>query len=201
MSHPALTIVSLYNRYLNRGGEDEVFEAEAELLAAHGHRVIRVEEHVREPAGWRARWQLARNAVWSNDWHEKIRQLLQQNRPDIVHIHNWWPQMSPAVCYAAHSARYRWSTRSTIIGSSARTRFSSGMGMSAKIVWTRQSHGRAYSMLVIRARAPEPPSLRPCWHGTGNARRGANRWTCTLCFPSLRGGSSLKADCRPSELW
>ena len=33
---PALTIVSLYNRYLNRGGEDEVFEAEAELLAAHG---------------------------------------------------------------------------------------------------------------------------------------------------------------------
>ena len=53
MSYPALTVVSLYNRYLNRGGEDEVFEAEAELLAAHGYRVIRMEDHLREPAGWR----------------------------------------------------------------------------------------------------------------------------------------------------
>jgi len=104
MSGAPLTIVSLYNRYLNRGGEDEVFEAEAELLASHGHRVIRVEEHVREPVGWRERWKLARNAIWSNDWNEKMRRLLQQNRPDVVHIHNWWPQMSPAVCYAAHSA-------------------------------------------------------------------------------------------------
>ena len=104
MSHPALTIVSLYNRYLNRGGEDEIFEAEAELLAAHGHRVIRVEEHAREPAGWRERWELARNTVWSNGWYGKMRQLLEQHRPDIVHVHNWWPQMSPAVCYAAHSA-------------------------------------------------------------------------------------------------
>jgi glycosyltransferase involved in cell wall biosynthesis len=105
MSHPALTVVSLYNRYLNRGGEDQVFEAEAELLAAHGYRVIRMEDHLREPAGWRERWELARNTVWSNDWHIKMWQLLEQHRPDIVHIHNWWPQMSPAVCYVAHSAR------------------------------------------------------------------------------------------------
>ena len=82
-----------------------MFEAEAELLAAHGHRVIRVEDHVREPAGWRERWELARNTIWSSAWYEKMRQLLQQQQPDIVHVHNWWPQMSPAVCYAAHSAR------------------------------------------------------------------------------------------------
>jgi glycosyltransferase involved in cell wall biosynthesis len=81
-----------------------VFEAEAELLAEHGHRVIRVEDHVREPPGWRQRWDLARNAVWSNDWHERMRRLLEEHRPDIVHVHNWWPQMSPAVCYAARSA-------------------------------------------------------------------------------------------------
>ena len=67
--------------------------------------MIRVEDHVREAVGWRDRWELARNAVWSNDWHEKVRQLLEQHRPDIVHVHNWWPQMSPAVCYVAHSAR------------------------------------------------------------------------------------------------
>jgi glycosyltransferase involved in cell wall biosynthesis len=105
MSNPVLTIVSLFNRYLNRGGEDEVFEAEANSLAAHGHRVIRVEEHIPEPAGWRERWELVRNATWSNKWHEKMLQLLHQYRPEIVHVHNWWPQMSPAVCYAAHSAR------------------------------------------------------------------------------------------------
>ena len=104
MSHSALTVFSLYNRYLNRGGEDEVFESEAELLGAHGHRVIRVEDHVREPAGWRERWDYSRNAVWSDAWHEKMRQMLERHRPDIVHVHNWWPQMSPAVCYVAHGA-------------------------------------------------------------------------------------------------
>jgi glycosyltransferase involved in cell wall biosynthesis len=105
MTVPALTVISLCNRYLNRGGEEVVFEAEAQLLEARGHLVIRVEDQVREPAGWRERWELARNSVWSSGWHEKMRRVLEQHRPDIVHIHNWWPQMSPAVCYVAHSAR------------------------------------------------------------------------------------------------
>jgi glycosyltransferase involved in cell wall biosynthesis len=104
MSQPALTVVSLYNRYLHRGGEDEIFKAEAELLAANGHHVIRVEENMREPTGWWERLTLARDAIWSSNWYERMRQLLEEHRPDIVHVHNWWPQMSPAVCYAAHSA-------------------------------------------------------------------------------------------------
>jgi glycosyltransferase involved in cell wall biosynthesis len=99
--HP-LTIVSLQNHYLNRGGEDEVFETEAELLEAHGHRVIRVEDWNREPAGWRDVSELACDAVWSTTWHDRLQQLLQQNKPDVVHIHNWWSLMSPSVCYAAH---------------------------------------------------------------------------------------------------
>ena len=36
-----MRILSVYNYYLNRGGEDEVFDTEAALLELHGHEVLR----------------------------------------------------------------------------------------------------------------------------------------------------------------
>ena len=81
-------------------------------------------------------------------WYGKMRQLLQQHRPDIVHVHNWWPQMSPAVCYAAHSASVPVIHTLHNYRLCARTRFSSGMDMPAKIVWAGQSHGRRTPCLL-----------------------------------------------------
>ena len=99
-----LTVISVYNRYLNRGGEDEVFEGEARLLEQNGCRVIPVAEQVRQPVGMQERMGLAVGAIWSRRWYKKFQSLLIRERPDIVHVHNSFPQISPSVLYAAHNA-------------------------------------------------------------------------------------------------
>ena len=43
----------------------------------------------------------ARNTIWSTDSHNAIRDQVRHFRPDVVHFHNTFPLMSPAVYYAA----------------------------------------------------------------------------------------------------
>jgi glycosyltransferase involved in cell wall biosynthesis len=93
-------ILSVYNRYLNRGGEDEVFEAEAELLRKHGCDVRLVTEQVTSPRHLGEKVCLALNAVWSRKWYAKFQGLVESVRPDVIHIHNLVPVISPSVLYA-----------------------------------------------------------------------------------------------------
>ncbi len=102
--HENLSIVTVYNRYLNRGGEDEVFESEARLLREKGCRVIEVEETVEAPRGILHRAKLAVDAVWSRDWHRKFLALLERERPDVVHVHNTFPIISPSIFHACQTA-------------------------------------------------------------------------------------------------
>ncbi len=97
-----MRVVVVYNRYLNRGGEDEVFEAEAGLLARYGHRVVPVSATTQDPAeaGPLGKSRFAVNAIWSRDWYGRMLALLDRHRPDLVHVHNVFPTMSPAVYHA-----------------------------------------------------------------------------------------------------
>ena len=98
-----LRILSVYNRYLNRGGEDEVFESEASLLEQNGCEVMRLTEQVRDPNDMKISEKaiLALNTIWSRKWFLAIQNLLRRERPSVVHIHNWFPLFSPAIYYAA----------------------------------------------------------------------------------------------------
>jgi len=102
---PPLTIVSVFNRYRQAGGEDGVFAAEAALLEQHGHRVVPVVAEPTTASNQRERVQLALQAIWSRDWRRRLAATLRAERPDVVHIHNWFPSMSPAVYYACRDAR------------------------------------------------------------------------------------------------
>ena len=98
------TIISVYNRYLDRGGEDEVFESEAQLLSDHGWNVKLVTERIRFPHGLTEKIALAFNAVWSRRWHRRFHALLKQSKPHIVHVHNTFPAISPSIYYACRQA-------------------------------------------------------------------------------------------------
>jgi glycosyltransferase involved in cell wall biosynthesis len=98
------TIISVYNRYLNRGGEDEVFESEAQLLTDHGWNVKLVTDRIRFPDSLREKIGLAFNATWSRRWYAKFQALLKQCKPDIVHVHNTFPVISPSIYYACQRA-------------------------------------------------------------------------------------------------
>jgi glycosyltransferase involved in cell wall biosynthesis len=95
------TIFVLYNRYLTRGGEDEVFESEVRLLADHGLKVVPVTESTAIPDGVRERLKMGATSIWSRAWHRRLGDLVRRNLPAIVHVHNTFPLMSPSVLYAA----------------------------------------------------------------------------------------------------
>ncbi|MBV9760550.1 MAG: glycosyltransferase family 4 protein [Acidobacteriaceae bacterium] len=100
-----MKVVSVYNRYLNRGGEDEGFENEGRLLEKNGCEVTLITEQVRRPQGLVESAQLALDAIWSRSWYTKFERILKEKKPDVVHVHNFFPTMSPSIYYACRKAR------------------------------------------------------------------------------------------------
>jgi glycosyltransferase involved in cell wall biosynthesis len=96
----AMKIVVAHNYYQQPGGEDKVFEAESGLLERYGHEVYRyaVRNNDIKESGKLA---LAKATVWNAQSYQTLRDLFQQHRPDIVHVHNTLPLISPAIYYAA----------------------------------------------------------------------------------------------------
>jgi glycosyltransferase involved in cell wall biosynthesis len=97
-------VVAVYNRYLNRGGEDEVFESEIELLRSRGCQVFPVEERTERPSNFVAKIGIAGQSIWSASWHRKFQRLLAETKPDVVHVQNCFPLISPSIYYACHDA-------------------------------------------------------------------------------------------------
>ncbi len=100
----ALCVVSVFNRYAIRGGEEEVFEAEVEMLGRHGCRVIPVSIKTVPPEGALTKAALGLRTTWSGEWHERIGKLLAKEHPDVVHVHNSFPLISPSIYYACQKA-------------------------------------------------------------------------------------------------
>lgn len=80
-------------------GENAAFEAERELLARSGHQVevfVRRSDDLRR-LGWLGTLQGAAATPW-NPWTTRaVRRAVEAFRPDVVHAHNTFPLISPAV--------------------------------------------------------------------------------------------------------
>jgi glycosyltransferase involved in cell wall biosynthesis len=97
------TILLVHNRYRQFGGEDVAFEAESRLLESRGHRVHRfVVNNHRIPDSPRLveELSLAARTVWSRRAARLLGERVARLRPDVVHVHNFFPLLSPAI-YAA----------------------------------------------------------------------------------------------------
>jgi glycosyltransferase involved in cell wall biosynthesis len=94
-----MRVLSVHNRYQQRGGEDVIFEAEAELLAAHGVEVERLEfDNLEIPAKQTGidKLKLAGTTIRSSEGVTHVREAVRRVRPDVVHFHNTFPLVSPA---------------------------------------------------------------------------------------------------------
>jgi glycosyltransferase involved in cell wall biosynthesis len=95
-----MKILLAHNRYQHRGGEDTVYEQERDLLSTNGNEVVEYLKDNRQ-LGELGKLKLATTAVWSSDAFRELNKLIVQVRPDVVHVHNTLPQISPAIYYAA----------------------------------------------------------------------------------------------------
>ncbi|MFZ2253576.1 MAG: glycosyltransferase family 4 protein [Minisyncoccia bacterium] len=98
-----MKILVIHNRYLERGGEDEVVDSEIKLLKQFGHSVIFYESLNKEIESLslfnKIRY-LIKGIVWSEKSYKDIKSLLKKDRPDIAHVHNIFYSISPSVYYA-----------------------------------------------------------------------------------------------------
>lgn len=102
MTAPARVLV-VHNRYQQAGGEDAVVDAEQALLRQHGHGVAYYGRHNDELARL-SRWRAARDTVWSPRTTREIAGQIDTFRPDVIHVHNSFPLVSPSVYWAAARA-------------------------------------------------------------------------------------------------
>lgn len=94
----------MHNYYQQAGGEDRVVALETELLRSYGHQVICYSVHNQQLVSLWQKLALVFNCIFSIRHYRRFRQLLLQEQPDVVHVHNYFPMLSPAIFYAAKSA-------------------------------------------------------------------------------------------------
>ena len=98
-----MKILLIHNRYLIRGGEDRNVEQIKELLEEKGHSIILYMVDNLEITGFPF-WQkllLPLQILFSLKSYRQVINLIKSKRPDIAHIHNVFPLVSPSVYYAS----------------------------------------------------------------------------------------------------
>lgn len=94
-----MRILIVHNAYQQRGGEDAVVESETRLLRSRGHEVRAFARHNDEIQGL-GKGAVAQKTLWSRDSVAEINDTVSKWRPDIVHVHNTFPLISPSVYWA-----------------------------------------------------------------------------------------------------
>jgi glycosyltransferase involved in cell wall biosynthesis len=99
-----MRILQVHNTYQNPGGEDVVVTSEHALLSARGHVVYQwlVHNDIIRAASGAAKVKIAFNSIWSHKSQKLAMHLIDSFRPDVAHIHNTMPLISPSVYSACH---------------------------------------------------------------------------------------------------
>jgi len=102
-----MKILLVHNAYRQPGGEDVVFEQERQMLERAGHSVttyhrsnLEIDQH--SPL---ERLALAPQVIWSPRTRREVAEILAREKPQVVHIHNTFIMVSPAIYSACREAR------------------------------------------------------------------------------------------------
>lgn len=98
-----MRVLMVHGYYQQLGGEDLVFDAEGALLESKGHTVERFTFDNHEIDSWSAAKKAAA-LFWNREARAQVRDLVQSFRPDVMHVQNTFPGLSPSVYAAANEA-------------------------------------------------------------------------------------------------
>lgn len=100
-----MKILAIHNfhRSGSASGDDQVFKSETALLESHGNTVVRytVSNDEFDNAGVAGKVISTLGMLWSFKHYNAIRKIIKREKPDIVHVHTFFPLLSPSILYAA----------------------------------------------------------------------------------------------------
>lgn len=95
-----MRIINAHNKHQGHGGSEVVFEFVTRLLRQHGHEVMEMSRDNAEIGGLGPKLKAAASMIWSRKSAADINHLIDEFKPDVVHFHNIYPQLSPSVIHA-----------------------------------------------------------------------------------------------------
>lgn len=100
-----MKILAIHNfhRKGSASGDDQVFKSETALLESHGNTVIRytVSNDEFDNAGVIGKVWSTFGMLWSFKHYKAVKRIIKKEHPDIVHVHTFFPLLSPSILYAA----------------------------------------------------------------------------------------------------
>lgn len=96
-----MKVLIVHNQYQQRGGEDAVVEAESALLRERGLSVNVYLRH-NDDVGRISKARLALGTFWSAASYSDIETIARDDQPDLIHVHNTFPLISPSILWAGH---------------------------------------------------------------------------------------------------
>lgn len=96
-----MKILICHNYYQDRGGEGQTVIADKELLESRGHNVIVFSKDNREISGcgYLQKFKLFFSSFFSFSVYKQVREIVKDQKPDVAHIHNIFPLISPSIYY------------------------------------------------------------------------------------------------------
>jgi len=95
-----MRILFVHNRYKNLGGEDLTVKAEIQLMQQHGHTTDLFQVDNTRISGIAEKASAALGTVCSLTSRRALSARIQSFKPDLAHVHNFFPLLSPSVFHA-----------------------------------------------------------------------------------------------------
>lgn len=102
-----MKVLQVHNYYQQPGGEETVLHTEAAVLRENGHTVIQYtcSNDEIEHTGLVAKIRTGLQTIWSRKHFAAITDVLEKEKPDVCHVHNTFPLISPSVFHACDKAK------------------------------------------------------------------------------------------------
>ncbi len=96
-------VIHNFHRTGSASGDDQVFKCETKLLEEHGVQVVRysIKNDEFDNASLIEKIGKTIGMLWSIKHYKAVKKIIKIEKPDIVHVHTFFPLLSPSVLYAA----------------------------------------------------------------------------------------------------
>lgn len=98
-----ILIIHNFHRKGSASGDDQVFKSETALLEEYGNDVVKytVSNDEFDTANILQKIVSTFGMLWSFKNYNAVKEIVKKEKPDIVHIHTFFPLLSPSILYAA----------------------------------------------------------------------------------------------------
>lgn len=100
--HTFMKILLIHNRYKQAGGEDAVVGAEGALFCKHGHDVEKIIYDNSSIKSFMDTCKSGLKTIYNPDSAKTLEIKIREFRPDVIHVHNFLPLVSPSVFFMAN---------------------------------------------------------------------------------------------------